>query len=94
MCAKFQSRKTLGARHVREIIEVSIVREVALNHDAALIKALRKIITQQQNIKSGDRKGFLTLDDDLHKMLALHAGREYAWRVTENIKSQIDRVRF
>ena len=91
---KISVKEMLGARHVREIIEVSIVREVALNHDASLIKALRKNIAQQQNIKAGDRKTFLALDDDLHKMLALHAGREYAWRVTENIKSQIDRVRF
>ena len=36
----------------------------------------------------------LLIDDELHKSLALFAGREYAWRVTENIKSQIDRVRF
>ena len=26
--------------------------------------------------------------------LALHAGREYMWRVTESIKAQMNRVRF
>ena len=30
----------------------------------------------------------------MHRTLALHAGRELAWRVTESIKAQMDRVRF
>ena len=91
---KISVKEMLGARHVREIIEVSIAREVALTRDADLIARLRQNIAAQRAVEPGDRKSILLIDDELHKSLALFAGREYAWRVTENIKSQIDRVRF
>jgi len=91
---KISVKGVLDARHLREIIEISIVREVTLKHDASLIKTLRQLIAQQQKLKIGDSRGFLALDEELHRSIALHAGREYAWRVTEGIKAQMDRVRF
>ena len=91
---KISVKEVLDARHLREIIELSIVREVTEKHDASLIKTLRQIIAQQQKVKQGDSRGFLALDEELHRTLALHAGRELAWRVTESIKAQMDRVRF
>lgn len=91
---KISVKEVLDARHLREIIEVSIVREVTLKHDAALIKTLRDLITQQKQVKHGDSQGFLALDEEMHKAIALHAGREYAWRITEGIKAQMNRVRF
>jgi|APIni6443716594_1056825.scaffolds.fasta_scaffold254517_2 DNA-binding GntR family transcriptional regulator len=91
---KISVKGVLDARHLREIIEISIVREVTLKHDASLIKTLRQLIAQQQKIKIGDSRGFLALDEELHRAIALHAGREYAWRITEGIKAQMDRVRF
>ncbi len=91
---KISVKGVLDARHLREIIEVSIVREVALKHDASLIKVLRHLIVKQQKTKPGDSRSFLALDEDLHRAIALHAGREYAWRVTEGIRAQMDRVRF
>ena len=60
----------------------------------SLIRNLHNIITKQQKVKTGDNRSFLALDEELHRSLALHAGREYAWRVTESIKAQMDRVRF
>jgi GntR family transcriptional regulator, rspAB operon transcriptional repressor len=91
---KISVKEVMDARHLREIIEISIVREVTNNHDASLIRNLRNIITKQQKVKTGDNRSFLGLDEELHRTLALHAGREYAWRVTESIKAQMDRVRF
>ena len=91
---KISVKEVLDARHLREVIEVSIVREVALNHDKALIKSLREIIAQQQAVHTGDNQGFMALDDGLHKAIALHANREYAWKITETIKAQMDRARF
>ena len=91
---KISVKGVLDARHLREIIEVSIVREVALEHNASLIKVLRGLIAMQKKVKPGDSRAFLALDEEFHKTLALHAGREYAWRVTESIKAQMDRVRF
>lgn len=91
---KISVKEVLDARHLREIIEVSIVRELAEHHDESLISTLRDIIAQQQKVQPGDSRAFLALDEELHRTLALHAGREYAWRVTEGIKAQMDRVRF
>lgn len=91
---KISVKEVLDARHLREIIEVSIVREVTEQHQPALIKVLRKIVAQQKGVKIGDSRGFLALDEELHRTLALSAGREYAWRVIESIKAQMDRVRF
>lgn len=91
---KISVRDVLDARHLREVIEVSIVREVALNRDREVVRTLRELIAKQQQVKPGDSRAFLALDESLHKALALYAGREYAWRVTEGIKAQMDRVRF
>lgn len=91
---KISVKEVLDARHLREIIEVSIVREVTQNHDAALIRTLRSLIAEQKKVKHGDNQSFLLLDEEFHKTLAMHAGREYAWRITEGIKAQMNRVRF
>ena len=91
---KISVKEVLDARHLREVIELAIVREVAEKHDAALIATLRDNIARQQQVKTGDSRGFLALDEEFHRTLALYAGREYAWRVTESIKAQMDRVRF
>ena len=91
---KISVKEVLDARHLREIIEVSIVREVAEHHDDTLIGDLRNIVARQENVEPGNSTGFYELDEEFHKSIALHAGREYAWRVTEGIKAQMNRVRF
>lgn len=91
---KISPKEVLDAQHLRAIIEVSIVREAAAKHDSTLIKTLRELVTEQKKVQQGDNQNFLALDEEFHKALALHAGREYAWRVTEGIKAQMNRVRF
>ena len=91
---KISVKEVLDARHLREIIEVSIVREVAEHHDDTLISDLRHIVARQEAVEPGDSTGFYELDEEFHKSIALHAGREYAWRVTEGIKAQMNRVRY
>ena len=91
---KISVKEVLDARHLREIIEVSIVREVAHQHDGTLISLLRCIVGQQQACEPGDNRSFHELDEEFHKALALHAGRDYAWRVAEGVKAQMNRVRF
>ena len=91
---KIAVSEVLDARHLREIIEVSIVREVATRHDDNLLADLRNNLKHQSAVAPGDRRSFFELDEEFHRTLALHAGREYAWRVTESIKAQMNRVRF
>jgi DNA-binding GntR family transcriptional regulator len=87
-------REVLDARHLREIIEVSVVREATERKTPELIETLRALVAEQGNTRHGDNPSYLRLDDEFHRALALHAGREYLWRVTEGIKAQMTRVRF
>jgi DNA-binding GntR family transcriptional regulator len=91
---KISVKEVLDARHLREIIEVSIVREVTGQKTPALIEALRELVAEQRMTRPGDHQAYLLLDEEFHRMLALHAGREYMWRVAEGIKAQTNRVRF
>ena len=52
---KISVKEVLDARHLREIIEVSIAREVALTRDADLIARLRQNIAAQRAVEPGDR---------------------------------------
>lgn len=91
---KISLKEVLDARHVREVVEVAIVQEVARQHKKELIETLRQLVAQQRQVKHGDNHAFLLLDDALHRIIALHAGREFAWRVIDSAKAQMDRVRF
>jgi DNA-binding GntR family transcriptional regulator len=91
---KISVKEVLDARHLREIIEVSIVREVTAKKTPALIEALRGLLAEQRLVRQGDNQAYLALDEEFHRALALHAGREYMWRVTESLKAQMNRVRF
>ena len=91
---KISVKEVLDARHLREIIEVSIVREVAEKKTPALLATLRSLVAEQRKVRHGDNQSYLLLDEEFHRALALHAGREYMWRVAESIKAQMNRVRF
>ena len=91
---KISLKEVLDARHVREVVEVSIVKELARQHKPELIEQLRHLVARQRRVKPGDNHAFLLLDDALHRMIALHAGRDFAWRVIDSAKAQMDRFRF
>ena len=91
---KISMKEVLDARHVREVVEVAIVQEVARQHQPELIESLHQLLLRQRAVEPGDNHGFLLLDDALHRAIALCAGREFAWRVIDSAKAQMDRVRF
>lgn len=89
---KISMNEVIDAWHVREPIEVSIVRQVAKKHDPEIIGKLRQLVSLQRACKPGDNEGFLALDQEFHHTLALLANREFAWRVIDSAKAQMDRV--
>lgn len=91
---KISVNEVMDARFVREVIEVAIAEETANSHDPALVRELRRLLALQQQVSPDDNQSFVVLDDEFHKTLAFGAGREYAWRVIEGIKAQMDRVRY
>ncbi|VAW21196.1 Transcriptional regulator, GntR family [hydrothermal vent metagenome] len=83
------------ARFIREAIEVAIVRKVAMNVTDQDITDLEKLIEQQKKINvSKDYPKFLQLGEAFHVRISRIADFSGAWRVLENSKSQIDRVRY
>ena len=88
-------REVQNARFIREAIEVAVARKAALEATPAHIQQLREIIAEQARAgESGDHVGFMRLDESFHEQLAHSADCDYAWRVLESLKAQMDRVRF
>lgn len=82
------------ARFLREAIELAVVRQATSDASTRDLADLDAIIAAQRALGEGDNVAFLRLDEAFHQRLARSAGREHAWRVLENLKAQMDRVRF
>ena len=83
----------MDARFVREAIEADIVGLLAETADDETIASLRAEIAEQKKAaKDPDR--FMELDDRFHAFLARSAGKARVWDIVEELKSQMDRVRY
>jgi DNA-binding GntR family transcriptional regulator len=91
---KISVADVLDARFVREAIEIAVTREAAMSAPLPAIKELRNLIEKQQAIPSGYSSEFFALDEEFHRTLTLSVGRAHAWRVIEDIKAQMDRIRY
>src|SRR5262245_1042411 len=88
-------RDVENLRFVRETIEVAVARKAALEADAGGIAHLKAVVARQRTAaRSGDHAGFLRLDEAFHQAIAESVDCEHAWRVLENLKAQMDRVRY
>jgi len=80
---------------VREAIECRTVALAARRVTPADARDLRALLDRQARAASrGDRAAFMPLDDELHRRFCEMAGRPRVWRAIENVKAQLDRVRF
>jgi DNA-binding GntR family transcriptional regulator len=85
----------MDARFVREAVELAIVRRACAEMNAAGIEALRRNLDEQRRTATDlDPVRFMDLDEAFHRDIALGVGCEYAWRVVEETKAQMDRVRY
>lgn len=84
----------MDARFVREAIEADVVKLVVERCDAAIRRELLDQIDRQKRVADDDSDGFVKLDELFHRTLAEMAGKSYAWRVIEEVKAQMDRVRY
>lgn len=91
---KISVADVLDARFVREAIEVAVAQEAATSAQPTAIRELRNLIEQQKAVAHGHNEEFLALDEEFHRTIALSVGRAHAWRVIENIKAQMDRIRY
>lgn len=93
---RISQRAVLEARFVREAIEVAVARTAAVEgmepraHDE-----LHELIERQRRcIDPEDFDRFFLLDEAFHRALALGVAQQGAWKVTEEVKAQLDRVRY
>jgi DNA-binding GntR family transcriptional regulator len=88
-------REVQNARFIREAIEVAIVRKAALEAAGRKLLELNRILDEQRAADAeGDPAAFLRLDEAFHQALAHSVDCDHAWRVIENLKAQMDRVRY
>ncbi len=92
---KISERDVSNARFMREAIEVAIVRRACETASRADILAVQKLIDAQvEAAAASDQKRFLELDDAFHQAIAASADCLLGWRIIEDLKAQMDRVRF
>lgn len=83
------------ARFVREAVECAVAREAALRAPPTARTILNDSLARQRRAaRSRDAEDFFALDEEFHRLLAEAAGRPSAWRVVEDVKPQMDRVRY
>lgn len=92
--AKISLPAVMDARFVREAVEADIIKLLAQAPDASLIRELRRQITHQKDLIGGSARDFMMADEEFHRSLAEGADKANAWRVIEEMKAQMDRVRF
>jgi DNA-binding GntR family transcriptional regulator len=82
------------AQFIREHLECGIIREIASGIDRRGLSDLRRLVDQQDAAhEDGDTARFYDLDEDLHARFCHLAGRPRVWRVIQDNKLHMDRVR-
>lgn len=93
MISPISVESIMEARVVREAIEADIARRAAERVDPAAAAELLSQVEAQRRVAESDIPAFMKLDDLFHRTLAEAAGVPFAWRVVEDVKAQMDRVR-
>lgn len=94
LVTKIDYPTVLQSRFVREAVEADIVRLLAQEPDTALVKELRAQLRHQIKVGKANPPDFINEDEKFHRTLAEAAGMDVAWQYVEELKSQMDRVRF
>jgi DNA-binding GntR family transcriptional regulator len=83
------------ARFIREAVECAVAREAAARATRPVLSELSANLARQRRSARGkDLLAFFAIDEEFHRLLAEAAGRPLAWTIVEDVKPQMDRVRF
>ena len=92
--APIRLEAVMEAQFVREHLECALIREAAARADARAIRRFRdNLAGQSRAADDNDHAAFYTLDEELHAGFAEAAGRPGVWRLIQQSKVQMDRVR-
>jgi len=88
-------KEVKNARFVREAVETALARRAAEEADSRAVALLKDNLARQAAaVVDDDQTLFLRLDENFHHLLAQSVDCEHAWWFLENIKVQLDRVRY
>jgi DNA-binding GntR family transcriptional regulator len=92
---KISRRQVEQGRFIREAVEAAVVRLAAESIDAAGLQRLdRSLAAQHDAAGRHDHAGFLALDEGFHRLIIEAIDCLPAWSTIENMKAQMDRVRY
>lgn len=95
LVAPIRMAEVREAYFIRAALEVALVRRVAQVIDAATVELIEANLVQQTAaLLEEDHDSFMDLDEEFHRLLSEAAALPRAWRVIQNVKGQLDRVRF
>jgi GntR family transcriptional regulator, rspAB operon transcriptional repressor len=82
------------AQFIREHLECGIIRQVAASIDRRGLGDIRRLLEQQEEAHdAADPDGFYELDEALHATFCRIASRPGVWRLIQQSKVHMDRVR-
>ncbi|WP_413204171.1 GntR family transcriptional regulator [Rhodospirillum sp. A1_3_36] len=93
--SKISETAVRQARFIRTALEVETTRVACQQLTDDDLGALEDILAQQDRaVLQGDKMGFHDLDDLFHRQICERAGVGYVWRLIQEHKAHMDRVRF
>ncbi|SAL56050.1 GntR family transcriptional regulator [Caballeronia terrestris] len=92
---KISPRQVREGRFIREAIETAVARKAAVAiTDAQLDELAANLREQKAASKLNDTAAFLALDEQFHFLIAQSIDCVAAWNTIQDIKAQMDRVRY
>src|SRR5579863_377763 len=92
---RISPRKVREGRFIREAIEAAVVRKAAVAiSDAQLAGLAANLREQKAASKANDTAAFLACDEQFHFLIAQSIDCVAAWDTIQDIKAQMDRVRY
>ena len=92
---RISPRQVREGRFIREAIETAVVRKAAVSITDEQLQALADNLRDQKlAAKSNDTAAFLALDEAFHYAIAQAIDCTAAWETIQDIKAQMDRVRY
>jgi GntR family transcriptional regulator, rspAB operon transcriptional repressor len=92
---RISPRKVREGRFIREAIEAAVVRKSAVAiTDAQLADLAANLREQKAASKANDTAAFLACDEQFHFLIAQSIDCVAAWDTIQDIKAQMDRVRY
>ncbi|OZI61618.1 GntR family transcriptional regulator [Bordetella genomosp. 11] len=92
---KISPKRVEDGRFIREAVEVAVAGRAAQRVTAAQLAAMAELLDRQRRAaRENDTAAFLDLDDAFHQAIAGAADCPAVWQTIENIKANMDRVRY